>query len=333
MRLLVAAGASGGGVYPALAVLQELDDDALELLWVGGEGGMEEELVSRAGHQITSLPAAGLHGVGLRALPGNLAEIWRGFWAARKLLKEFKPDVLIPPTNRDLEQLARRMPEFLEREFRNKPMDSGIQKFLSQPDHEAGDVKKKLIWTGTKSYLFRLSFKNYLKAKGQEVSIPTIDDFVCHNYSDFAVQESKESYRLCIEAVRRVKPDIILGHYWLEYFQHRSMARLACDSWLQAGWACSADLGKPWQAKALYHFEVLQSMPEPTHIVDVSDTFEYKLDAWSKFKTGQEHLGQEFEKMEARARFHGSKIGVKYAEALTKSNFIPESIKKPEVEL
>jgi len=75
-------------------VLQELDDDALELLWVGGEGGMEEDLVSRAGHQITSLPAAGLHGVGLRALPGNLAQLWRGFWKARRLLKDFQPDVL-----------------------------------------------------------------------------------------------------------------------------------------------------------------------------------------------------------------------------------------------
>lgn len=160
-----------------------------------------------------------------------------------------------------------------------------------------------------------------------------IDDFVCHNYSDFAVQENKESYRLCIEAIRRVKPDIILGHYWLEYFQHRAMARLACDSWFQAGWACSADLGEPWQAKSLYHFEVLQNMPEPTHFVDVTDTFEYKLEAWSKFKTGQEHLGQEFERMETRARFYGSKIGVKYAEALTKSNFLPDMISDPVNEL
>lgn len=55
---------------------------------------MEEELVSRAGYQITSLPAAGLHGVGLRALPGNLSQLWRGFWTARRLLKEFQPDVL-----------------------------------------------------------------------------------------------------------------------------------------------------------------------------------------------------------------------------------------------
>ncbi|MEX1247367.1 MAG: undecaprenyldiphospho-muramoylpentapeptide beta-N-acetylglucosaminyltransferase [Anaerolineales bacterium] len=94
MRLLVAAGASGGGVYPALAVLQELGDDDLDLLWVGGEGGMEEDLVSRAGYRLRSLPAAGLHGVGLAALPRNLWQLGRGYCAARRLLAEFQPDAL-----------------------------------------------------------------------------------------------------------------------------------------------------------------------------------------------------------------------------------------------
>ncbi|MEX2143615.1 MAG: UDP-N-acetylglucosamine--N-acetylmuramyl-(pentapeptide) pyrophosphoryl-undecaprenol N-acetylglucosamine transferase [Anaerolineales bacterium] len=94
MRLLVAAGASGGGVYPALAVLQELGDDDLDLLWVGGEGGMEEDLVSRAGYQVRNLPAAGLHLIGLSMLPRNLWLLARGYFAARQLLAEFKPDVL-----------------------------------------------------------------------------------------------------------------------------------------------------------------------------------------------------------------------------------------------
>ncbi|MEX2160832.1 MAG: glycosyltransferase [Anaerolineales bacterium] len=75
-------------------MLQELGDEDLDLLWVGGEGGMEEDLVSRAGFRLRSLPAAGLHGVGLAALPRNLWHLGRGYFAARRLLTEFRPDVL-----------------------------------------------------------------------------------------------------------------------------------------------------------------------------------------------------------------------------------------------
>jgi len=61
---------------------------------VGGEGGMEEDLVKRAGIPFRSVPAAGVHGVGLRALPGNLAKLTRGVLESRRILKDFKPDVL-----------------------------------------------------------------------------------------------------------------------------------------------------------------------------------------------------------------------------------------------
>jgi UDP-N-acetylglucosamine--N-acetylmuramyl-(pentapeptide) pyrophosphoryl-undecaprenol N-acetylglucosamine transferase len=55
---------------------------------------MEAELVKRAGISYRSIPAAGLHGVGLRALPGNITKLTRGVFAALRILREFKPDVL-----------------------------------------------------------------------------------------------------------------------------------------------------------------------------------------------------------------------------------------------
>jgi len=83
-------------VYPALSVYEALKskDPNVETLWVGGEGGMEQDLVKRAGIPYRSVPAAGVHGVGLRALPGNLAKLTRGILASRRILKDFKPDVL-----------------------------------------------------------------------------------------------------------------------------------------------------------------------------------------------------------------------------------------------
>jgi UDP-N-acetylglucosamine--N-acetylmuramyl-(pentapeptide) pyrophosphoryl-undecaprenol N-acetylglucosamine transferase len=67
--------------------------DKAEVLWVGGEGGMEARLVERANVPFKTIPAAGIHGVGLKRLPGNLIRLSRGFFAARRILREFKPDV------------------------------------------------------------------------------------------------------------------------------------------------------------------------------------------------------------------------------------------------
>lgn len=96
MRLLICAGGTGGGVYPALAVHSALSARLrdVDTLWVGGEGGMEEALVRRQGIAFVSIPAAGLHGVGLARLPRNLLKLARGVFAARKILMDFQPDVL-----------------------------------------------------------------------------------------------------------------------------------------------------------------------------------------------------------------------------------------------
>jgi UDP-N-acetylglucosamine--N-acetylmuramyl-(pentapeptide) pyrophosphoryl-undecaprenol N-acetylglucosamine transferase len=90
-------------VYPALAVHQALVDPdesllpqgGLTTLWVGSRGGMEADLVKRAGIAFGAIPAAGVHGVGLRSLPGNLLQLGRGYFASRRVVARFRPDVLL----------------------------------------------------------------------------------------------------------------------------------------------------------------------------------------------------------------------------------------------
>ena len=55
---------------------------------------MEAGLVKRADIPFTTIPAAGLHGVGLRSLPGNAVKLVRGYAASRHILREFRPDAL-----------------------------------------------------------------------------------------------------------------------------------------------------------------------------------------------------------------------------------------------
>jgi UDP-N-acetylglucosamine--N-acetylmuramyl-(pentapeptide) pyrophosphoryl-undecaprenol N-acetylglucosamine transferase len=54
---------------------------------------MEAELISRAQLPFTSIPAGQIHGVGLKALAG-MWQLMRGFFAARKIIRSFRPDVL-----------------------------------------------------------------------------------------------------------------------------------------------------------------------------------------------------------------------------------------------
>jgi UDP-N-acetylglucosamine:LPS N-acetylglucosamine transferase len=94
MQLLICAGMTGGGVFPALAVLQTLGDRTQKILWIGSESRMEAELLSKHNINFRSIPAAGLHGVGLINLPGNLIKLVRGYFKVRRLILQFQPDVI-----------------------------------------------------------------------------------------------------------------------------------------------------------------------------------------------------------------------------------------------
>ena len=100
-------------MYPALSVLKQLMSlkpesmpdlqtktiqtsiEELQVLWVGGSGGMEADLVRREGLRFEAIPAAGVHGVGLAELPGNLWKLGRGLFSSRRILRKFRPDVLL----------------------------------------------------------------------------------------------------------------------------------------------------------------------------------------------------------------------------------------------
>lgn len=85
---------TGGGIYPAIAVLQALKGRIDEVLWVGSRSGMEETLLKQYDLSFEAITAAGLHGVSLRSLPGNIYQLVRGLREAKAIINKFKPHVL-----------------------------------------------------------------------------------------------------------------------------------------------------------------------------------------------------------------------------------------------
>ena len=97
IRAIISGGGTGGHIFPALSIankLKELNPET-EILFVGADGRMEMEKVPAAGYKIVGLPISGLQ----RSLSmSNLAlpfKVVKSVRMARKLIKEFKPDIAI----------------------------------------------------------------------------------------------------------------------------------------------------------------------------------------------------------------------------------------------
>ena len=73
-RILIMAGGTGGHVFPALAVAQELRSRGVEVSWLGTRRGLESEVVPAAGFPIDYISISGLRGKGL---VGWLLAPWR----------------------------------------------------------------------------------------------------------------------------------------------------------------------------------------------------------------------------------------------------------------
>ena len=97
MRLLVCAGGTGGGIYPALAAVSELEEQGLDrdqVLWIGTRGEMEEQLIPKTGIQLETIEGGAIVGVPLRESLPNAARLTRSVGTGIRLIREFKPDVM-----------------------------------------------------------------------------------------------------------------------------------------------------------------------------------------------------------------------------------------------
>lgn len=97
MKVLFAAGGTGGHIYPAIAVAKEIlrRDSSSTIRFVGTARGLETKLVPQNGFELSTIDSAGLKNMGLVGKLKGLLILPKSFLEARKLLKEFQPDVVV----------------------------------------------------------------------------------------------------------------------------------------------------------------------------------------------------------------------------------------------
>ncbi|PIT36377.1 undecaprenyldiphospho-muramoylpentapeptide beta-N-acetylglucosaminyltransferase [Snodgrassella alvi] len=92
---MVMAGGTGGHIFPALAVAQELQAQGHRIVWLGSEGAMETRLVPQYNIPLETLSIKGIRGNGIKRkllLPFTLVKT---IAAARRIIRRYNVDAVI----------------------------------------------------------------------------------------------------------------------------------------------------------------------------------------------------------------------------------------------
>src|SRR2546429_5352873 len=97
MRVLIAAGGTGGHIYPGIAVTNEImrGHRASVVRFVGTARGLENRLVPQAGFELSLIESAGLVNMGVMQRLRGLLILPKSFLDARRVIKAFAPDVVV----------------------------------------------------------------------------------------------------------------------------------------------------------------------------------------------------------------------------------------------
>ena len=97
IKVIVSGGGTGGHIFPAVSIANAIKaqhPDA-EILFVGALGRMEMQRVPDAGYKIIGLPIQGFSRKNMFKNIAVLFKIWKSQRMAKKIIKDFQPDVAV----------------------------------------------------------------------------------------------------------------------------------------------------------------------------------------------------------------------------------------------
>ena len=97
MRVIISAGGTGGHIYPALAIIHKIKEKEPEstFIYIGTHNRMEKDIVPKEGIPFRAIEMYGFNKKNIFSNIKVMRCIVRGYYSCRKIMKEFKPDIVI----------------------------------------------------------------------------------------------------------------------------------------------------------------------------------------------------------------------------------------------
>lgn len=97
LRILLSGGGTGGHIFPAIAIADEIKKrfPKAEFLFIGANGKMEMEKVPQAGYKIQGIDITGINRGNILSNLGLPFKILKSLSKSKKIIKNFAPDLAI----------------------------------------------------------------------------------------------------------------------------------------------------------------------------------------------------------------------------------------------
>lgn len=180
MKVIMTGGGTGGHIYPAIAIADEIKSrhpDA-EIIFVGTERGMEKDIVPKAGYPIKFITVSGLNRKNPIKLIKTFKDLNHGLHEAKQIIKEFKPDLVIGTGG------------YVCGPVMKTAAGMGIKTYIHEQNAFPGLTNKLLSRGAERVFVAFDDAKKYFKTKKEPV---TVGNPVRHAFTEVDRQAARES--------------------------------------------------------------------------------------------------------------------------------------------
>ena len=117
-------------------------------------------------------------------------------------------------------------------------------------------------------------------------SILGINKVVTLNEKCQSIENSQNTFHKIIKLIREYKPDLIITHSNIDkHRDHRTINEIVIEACWKAQENIHPELGKQHKIKDLWAFEITDLLPQVDYVVDITDTYHYKIKAMDTYNS------------------------------------------------